>query len=327
MPIPLVARDVSIPFLVPARALGTVRGGSLDLHLGHHLRPAAARATPRAASGSTRSSRSWARAAWASSIARSHAMLRRPTAVKLLPPERAGAQNLLARFEREVQTTAQLSPPQHGRDLRLRPHPGRRLLLRDGVPRRHRPRATWSAAFGPQPPGRVVHVLRQVAGAARRGARRRPHPPRRQARERHPLPSAAASPTWPRSSTSASCAISARGARSPRAGSTSSPGRRSTCRRRRSPRPTGSTPGVTSTPSGAGLLPARGPQRVRGGDRRRGVRPPPPHDARAAVRRPGPAPARRPRVDPPRLPREGPRPAAAERRRAGRGAPRVRVRG
>jgi eukaryotic-like serine/threonine-protein kinase len=93
----------------------------------------------------------------------SHKLLRRPTAIKLLHPDKAGAHNL-ERFEREVQLTSRLSHPnivsvydygctpdgifyyamEHldGVDLEL--------LLR---------------AEGPLPPARVLHVLEQVAAA------------------------------------------------------------------------------------------------------------------------------------------------------------------
>ncbi len=93
----------------------------------------------------------------------SHAMLRRPTAVKLLPPDKAGAENL-RRFEQEVQLTASLRHPNtitifdygHTADglfyYAMEHVDG--LTLTDLV-----------ARTGPQPPGRVVHLVRQAASA------------------------------------------------------------------------------------------------------------------------------------------------------------------
>jgi serine/threonine-protein kinase len=93
----------------------------------------------------------------------SHAMLRRPTAVKLLLPERAG-ERALARFEREVQLTALLR------------HPNCVTVHDFG----HTPEGVFYYAMelldgftlgriveldGPMPPGRVIHVLDQVCGA------------------------------------------------------------------------------------------------------------------------------------------------------------------
>jgi serine/threonine-protein kinase len=92
-----------------------------------------------------------------------HALLRRPTAVKVLSTERVGL-TALERFEREVQVTAKLSHPNivpvydFGRS-----HEGTfyyAMELLDGVDLQH-----LVERDGPQPPGRVIWLLRQATEA------------------------------------------------------------------------------------------------------------------------------------------------------------------
>jgi serine/threonine-protein kinase len=93
-----------------------------------------------------------------------HILLKRPCAIKLIRPERAGNPTNLVRFEREVQATATLTHPNtveildygHAADgtfyYVMEYLPG--LSLEQLVGR-----------HGPLPPERAIHLLRQVCGA------------------------------------------------------------------------------------------------------------------------------------------------------------------
>ena len=92
-----------------------------------------------------------------------HALLRRPTAVKLLPRAKVGA-GALDRFEREVQITAELKHPNTITVYDYGHTPGGvfyyAMELLEGPTLQRLVEKT-----GPQPAARVVHVLQMVAGA------------------------------------------------------------------------------------------------------------------------------------------------------------------
>jgi serine/threonine-protein kinase len=92
-----------------------------------------------------------------------HVLLRRPTAIKLLPPAKLGAE-MLARFEQEVQQMSQLSHPNtvavfdYGRSAEGIFYYAMEYL--DGIDL-----ARLVQKFGRQPPRRVADILAQVCGA------------------------------------------------------------------------------------------------------------------------------------------------------------------
>jgi tRNA A-37 threonylcarbamoyl transferase component Bud32 len=95
-----------------------------------------------------------------------HLLLRRPCAVKLIRPERAGDPTQLQRFEREVRAMATLT---HWNTVEINDYghadDGTFYYVMEYLPGQNLDQ--FVAQHGPLPPGRAIHFLRQVCAALR----------------------------------------------------------------------------------------------------------------------------------------------------------------
>jgi serine/threonine-protein kinase len=93
-----------------------------------------------------------------------HRFLRRPCAIKLIRPDRAGDRNTLMRFEREVQATARLT---HWNTVEIYDYghtdDGTFYYVMEYLPGKNLQELVYE--HGPLPPGRVIHLLRQACAA------------------------------------------------------------------------------------------------------------------------------------------------------------------
>jgi len=95
-----------------------------------------------------------------------HQLLKRPCAIKLIRPEQAGNPQSLARFEREVRATAKLT---HWNTIDIydygRTADGTFYYVMEYLPGLDLGQLV--SRFGPLPPARVIHLLRQLCAALR----------------------------------------------------------------------------------------------------------------------------------------------------------------
>lgn len=95
-----------------------------------------------------------------------HQLLKRPCVVKLIRPDKAGDPRVLARFQREVQATAQLS---HWNTVEIFDYgitaDGTFYYVMEYLPGMNL--SELVARYGPMPPERVIYLLRQACDALR----------------------------------------------------------------------------------------------------------------------------------------------------------------